>query len=431
MNDTLKLGIATEIITPEIGGRLYGYVPDFFSIGLNDDLTVTALYFNQGGTEALMLSATVCLIQTELSNFVREEIERECGIPAKNILFHATHTHSGPNVAGTYGWGEIDQNYIDTILVPAILKAVKAAKVNPVAVRMAVTAGDSLVGVNRREINTKNNVVLGQNPWGSFNPAMTVITFANLEGKPVANIVHYGTHGTCAGQDPWISRDWPGVMTDTLADVSGAPTVFFNGPEGDVGPRLSNGKTTGKGYKAAMAHGAYAAQDAVRIYKQKKVFRDVNLDVSATVLNLPITPRMDLETAKEEYEKVKNETVNNMGLQAKYLKSTIESYENGYVDEKTRPIDQTVIKIGEVAFVGFPYELFSEIGMRIARASKIPYVLPLACTNGSEGYFVSEDQICRGGYEVKMFKIEKIQGYADNADWHLVTETLEHLKQFQ
>ncbi len=432
MNKNLYLGVATEKITPEIGGQLYGYTPDVFSIGLSDDLTVTAFYFEQGDVKAVMLSATVCLINTELSDEVRAKIEAECGVCAKNILFSATHTHSGPNVSGQIGWGDIDRKYCDSIFVPAILRAVKAAKENPVAVDMAVTYGESLVGINRRQLTVKNTIGLGQSPWGPFNPIMTVISFRNVEtGKLVANMVHYGAHATCAGKDPWISRDWPGVMVDTLAEESGAVTAFFNGPEGDVGPRLSNGKTTGDGYKAAHAHGAYAAQDAVRIFRQKKAFHAADLSVSCTTVNLPLSKRIDLDFAKSELEKVKDKTVNQEGLYADYLRQTIASYEKGEVDEATRPVEQTVIKIGDVAFVAFPFELFSEIGMRVARDSKIPFVLSLACTNGSKGYFVTEDQICRGGYEVRMFKTEKIQGFADNADWHYVTQTLEHLKQFE
>ena len=82
-----------------------------------------------------------------------------------------------------------------------------------------------------------------------------------------------------------------------------------------------------------------------------------------------------------------------------------------------------------MAFVSFPYELFSEVGMRVARASGLPHVLSLSNTNGSEGYFVTEDQICRGGYEVDMFKHGYLQPYADNADWHMMRGSLKNINQ--
>ena len=40
--EKLYLGVAREIITPAIGGQLYGYRPDIFSESVEDDLTVTA-----------------------------------------------------------------------------------------------------------------------------------------------------------------------------------------------------------------------------------------------------------------------------------------------------------------------------------------------------------------------------------------------------
>ena len=429
MKEKLYLGVAERKITPEVGCQLYGYSPDVMSHSVNDDLTVTAFCFRQGETEALMLSVTVCLIQTELAEDILAQIEARFGIPRANCQLHATHTHSGPNVCGTFGWGDIDAGYRDGIFIPAILEAVAEAKASQIPVKLRVTAGESLVGINRRELSVSNKVKLGQNPWGTFNPQMTVLSFADGEGRAVANIVHYGCHGTASGKNHEISRDWAGVMTDVLGEVSGAVTAFFNGPEGDVGPRLTNGKTVGeKHVRYALELGAVAAQDAVRIYRQPSGYHEADLRVSTVMLDVPLGPRMALETAKELYAQFGHHTVNIEGKRGDYYRSVIASYEEGYEEQATRPIPQSIIRIGDVAFVSFPYELFSEVGMRIARASDIPYVLSLSNTNGSEGYFVTEDQICRGGYEVEVHRTGYIQPYADNGDHHLVTQTLAHLE---
>ena len=342
---------------------------------------------------------------------------------------HATHTHSGPTLESQVGWGDFDREYYDEIFRPSVLEAIDEAVNNPVAVKMGIASGESLIGINRRELNADNKVVLGQNPWGPFDPKMTVISFCDLDGKTVANIVHYGMHGTCAGKNHEISRDWSGVMIDVLEGESGAITAFFNGPEGDVGPRLTNGKTVGGGdITYAERHGALAAADAVRIYRSLKIYSEADLTVTSNTLNVPLDKRVSLEVAKEEYEKYKGNTVNIKGAKANYYKKQIELYETGFEDALSRPIAQTIIRIGGLAFISFPYELLSEIGMRIAKDSQIPYTLSLSISNGSLGYFVTEDQICRGGYEVEMFKTGDIQPYADNADLYLVRQTLENLK---
>ena len=115
------LGVAREIITPEIGGQLYGYRPDVFSESVEDDLTATAYYFRQGDRQALMLSLTVCLIRTQLAAEILGLIEERFSIPRGNCMLNATHTHSGPNTAGETGWGDIDRTYCDKIFIPKIL----------------------------------------------------------------------------------------------------------------------------------------------------------------------------------------------------------------------------------------------------------------------------------------------------------------------
>lgn len=424
--EKLYLGIARQVITPEIGGQLYGYRSDIFSETVEDDLTATAFYFKQGSTQVLMLSINVCLIQTELAQHILCLIEQKFGIPNGNCMLCATHTHSGPNTAGETGWGDIDKKYCEETFIPAIFSVVEKAIKNIQSVKMGTANGISFVGINRRELNDQNKICFGQNPWGCFNPRMTVISFVNSKGEHVANMIHYGAHATAAGRNHGISRDWPGIMVDTLEKQSGAITAFFNGPEGDVGPRISNKKTVGN---MSYVHelGAVAAQDAVRIFDNIFSYADVKLSVSHKKLSLPLKKRMDLNEAKQMFEKYKNETVSRLGMMKAHFESVIQSYKNGFIDKEVYEIDQTIIALGDIVFASFPYELFSEIGLRIDKAFKDKSVLSLSNTNGSEGYFITRDAICRGGYEVDMFLYSHLQPCHDDADFYLMQETVKHI----
>ena len=428
MGEKLLFGVGRADITPKVGANLYGYRPDVISTSVNDNLTATAFYFEQGETKALMISATLCLISTELAASIRKAISEKFGIPYKNILLHATHTHSGPNTAGNEGWGEIDREYCDGILCPALMSAVGTAVKEPAPVKLKITSGVSLVGINRRQLNLDNSISLGQNPWGSFDPKMTVISFVSDE-KTVASIVHYGAHGTACGMNREISRDWSGVMTDRLEVLGGGVTAFFNGPEGDVGPRLTNGLTVGdQTPKYAMELGAVAAQDAFRIFRQNAPLTDAKLTVSEREIKVPLRDRLPLDEAENGYKVYDGKTVNLDGRKKLYYQRVIDSYENGYEEKTHGGFTETVLSLGDIAFVTTPYELFSEIGMRIAMASPYPYTLTLSNTNGSEGYFITEDAICRGGYEVGMFLTSGVQPFVANADYHVVTGTVSHLK---
>ena len=105
----------------------------------------------------------------------------------------------------------------------------------------------------------------------------------------------------------------------------------------------------------------------------------------------------------------------------------ISYYENGYEEVSHRSFEQNIIRLGDVAFVAFSFELFSEIGLRIKKESNILYILSLSNSNESSDYFATEPELCRGGYEIDMTSTSNIQGYARYVDWHIVKNTVENL----
>ncbi len=426
--EKLQLGVAREVITPTLGGQLYGYRPDIVSEAVEDDLTVTAYYFKQGDTQALMISATVCELQGELITEVRRRFEEQLGIPAANCMICATHTHSGPNTAGFEGWGDIDREYCDTVFVPALLSVAKQAQRNARSVKMAVATGDSLVGVNRRELMADGTVDFGQDPSGSFNPQMAIVSFADENGTVVGNLVHYGCHGTAAGANREITRDWSGIMIDAVERQSGGMTAFFNGCEGDVGPRISNGKTVGD---LSYVHelGDIAARDATGIFSTITDYSDVSLAVSNKTVHIPLKPRMSAAEAAEKLEQYKAETINVGGKIRGHLEEVLESYKTPFEEHASLDIEQIAVSIGDVVFFSSPYELFSEIGMRINAAFDDKLVLALTNTNDFGGYFVTEKEVGRGGYEVDVFQNEHIQEFCENADTYMAAETVGHVRE--
>jgi len=434
----LYLGIAREDITPLLGGRLFGYNDHTFSDNVHDRLQITALYFVNGDTKVMLLNATVGEVQTALAKRIREKVAGELQIPVEACILTTTHTHTAPVVMSMTGWGDIDTGYVETIFEPKILKAAKAAIQNTVYVKMGVAAGTSLTGINRRQLNPDNTISLRQNPWGPFNPEMTVMSFADADGNIIANLIHYGAHATAAGQCTWISRDWPGVMTDRLEDISGGITVFLQGAAGDVGPRLANGCTTSgkkgnpaEAMKCAMEHGSLAARDAVRIFKDIRKYEDVDLTLCSKEIHIPLQQRIPLEEAEKEYEIYKDSKRGTKAYIKQYYKDVIDAYANGLEEQEFESIHQSIIKVGDVAMVCFSYELFSEIAMRISQASKIPYTISVCYTNGADSYFVTEDAFCRGGYEVAAHECVGAQHRVPDGDWYLLTETLKNLEQLE
>ena len=426
----LYLGAARKIVTPEVGGRLYGYRPDLYSTSVADDLTVDAYFLKQGDTVALLINATLCLVAADLCDELRHEIAHRFGISENVCTISTIHNHSGPCLAGGgAGWGSRDVAYWEKIFRPKVLEAVEDALQNLTQVEVGFAKGDSLVGINRRELTLKNEVVLGQNPWGSFNPRITVISFRSLTGETVANFVHYGCHATSAGQNKEVTRDWPGVMIDALEEKTGGFTAFFAAPEGDVGPRLSNGRTVGnRSMDYVYELGAVAAKDALGIFAQITEYTTPELTVVCNPCSIPLQPRISRDEAAAMYEKYQNETANMTALMKDTALRVLESYERGEEDQEYFTFQQPVIMLGDRVLVGFPYDLFSEIGMRIDRAFPQAEVLPIMHTNGSYSYFVTQEALCRGGYEVQQFLYRNLQAYCEDGDFQLIKATIANLE---
>ena len=426
LSHRLLLGVAREDITPKIGSRIFGYNPHHISEAIHDRLTASAFAFECGGERAMLITVSVCELDTGLNAGLRGEIGKKHDLNPDSIIIAATHTHSGPATVDMTGWGGVDMEYFDEIFRPAVLSAADAAFSGLRPVTMGVGVGDSLVGVNRRELKPDNRVVLGQCPWGCFNPKMTVLSFKDESGSVVAAIVHYGAHGTAAGITPFISRDWPGLMTDALDAVTGGISAFFNGPEGDVGPRLSNGLTVGNmSYVEEL--GRIAAQDAVRIFNTITDYRDVDIASVSAEVSLPLQPLIPYETAAARCEELSGQTINIGRQMLEYFRTVKSAHESGYQEEPSRSFTQTAVRIGNIAFVSFPYELFSEIGLRVAQELPALHVLSLSNANGAMGYFPTHDQLCRVGYEIECFLYNQVQAYTEDADYRLMRETLRTL----
>lgn len=432
MNNIFKAGASREDITCKIGTFLYGYRPDFKSDSIHDKLTVTALAFSNDVDKVLMLTCENGDINTNLCNEIREILEKETGITKEHILISSTHTHSAPNLSGTVGWGDIDTEYFNEIFLPGVIKASKNAIENLQDAELSIGVTQSLVGINRRQQFPDGNIGLGQNPHGCFDPNMTVVSIRSSETKKgILNLIHYGCHGTSAGLTTSVTRDWSGIMIDRLEKETGILTAFWNGALGDVGPRLTNGETTGNlSYTKEL--GGVAAADVIKAYSKKGGYHKGTLKIFKDNLNLPIQKMPSIEETEKILSEFKNpdELINIDRLKYEHYKETLEYLKSGRDDAPEYfTFKQTIISLGDIVFIPFPFEMFSEIVMRLREYSDYPYTLCLSCTNGYTVYLPSEDQLCRGGYEVGCFMYGNLFPLANNTDHHIINENLRIMNQ--
>ena len=418
MTSSLLAGVGRADITPAPGAILQGYAPGRPSKSVHDPLHFTAFAFAQEETRAVVCTADLCLISEPLITEIRTAIADAAGVPRDNVVVCATHTHSGPVTRRLPGNYPLDEDYLYKTLVPRAAQAAAdaAAALRPAVMGVGTVHSD--VGVNRRQVMPDGHIDFGQNPWGCWDPTMTVVSFREPDGTPIGNMIHYGAHNTASGQNPEITRDWCGVMIDRLEAVSGGVTAFFNGCEGDCGPRLPNGKTTGD-LQMMLELGGRAAMDAVRAWRGITDWRaDCALRTVTGTITLPLKPLASLETLEAQLSALGDPAALSGLKHTEYrtLTERIALRRSSASTPDAFDIRQSAVAVGNTAFLPIPFEVFSEITLRLRDYSPFAHTLSLSNGNGSLYYFPSQDQICRGGYEVWMFSSMALRPFADDSD---------------
>ena len=426
-----QVGFCKKDITPPLGTLLMGYPRDRVSNKVLDNLYANAIAMKQGDTVAILIGLDLALITVENSTAIRNQIAQELGISADGISIFAIHTHSGPIVTTTPGWGDSNDEYLLGTMAPNAVAAAKEAYANIKPAQVAVGTAQSYAAVNRRQIKD-GQVILGQNPDGPFDPTMTVVRFQTLEGAPICSFVHYACHPTAAGSNWSITRDWPGVVVDRLEEISGAPCLYMNGAQGDVGPRLSNGDTGGYTEDALYEIGFIAREDAQKAYEAATEFSVPQLKVFAGQIPLPYNPAPTLEQVQAQIDALPEKLVDvdimvNAKLQR--LKAMLlngEEFPTGYC------LHQPMVALDDFVMVFSAFETFSEIAMAIQAGSPYGRTLYVGLANGCLCYLPTVEQLPYGGYEVDSFHANGgVTGFVDNTSELFTAGVIDLLKQMK
>ena len=428
-NTELFAGAAKIDITPALGCLLFGYSVERRAERIMDPLSATAIAVKQNDNTIILISAELCLLSIETTNRLRTEIAELTGVKWENVIIGSIHTHSGPITITTSGWGPADYDYIQNELPPKIKKIAVDALNDLKPAVVGVGTSQTLTGINRREIDKDGNVILGQNPNAPYDPTMTLVCFKATDGEYIGSFMHFGAHPTAAARNVAFTRDWPSLMIDKVEQLTSAPAMFFNGAIGDVGPRLSNGRTTG-GEEYVIEAGLIAAKDIEVAFNNIKSYDKPKLSLVYGSLLLTYVEPPTREFAEERvafYEAHPDEIEGVRASQYDQMKKVKEIYESGNEFPKGVEIPQTLISLGDLAIVPAPFEAFCNIALALREKSPFTNTIMLGVTNGHYCYLPTEDQLEFGGYEVDSFKGAGIVSFVDDTDKHFINQNVKLL----
>jgi len=216
----LRVGAAKVDITPAEDALPRNYE------GILDHIHSRAIVIDNGTTSAALISVDAGSTPDNVWQAVAKQVESELGIPTKNILLTATHSHSVPGQpAGPY--------------VEKIVESVRLAKQRLTPARVGYGTGVSYINVNRNIIDPKTRRWWeGPNYEGPSDKTVAVIKFESLSGEPIAVYYNYAMHAVAVGQLDLVSGDAPGTTSKYIEDSYDDKIValWSSGAAGDQNP---------------------------------------------------------------------------------------------------------------------------------------------------------------------------------------------------
>lgn len=441
----VRAGAARQLITPELGTPLIGTLRESASGRLEEDLSVTALALSSKSVTVLLLACDAVILTPEEASTIRRLIGDLLTIPPANVLINVSHSHATPSppAFGEYDHGEsAERRAVEAyheLLVSRCVEAARQAVESMRPARIGTGAGDVRISVNRREQLPDGTMVLGENQNGATDPAVGVLRVDNLTGDPIAVVVHYACHPDVLGpKTDLISPDFVGAARRTVESLTGATALFLQGAAGDLDPRCGI-VVDADGVAEMHRLGTELGCEAVRVCQEINtarhrssrkswrstasvvtgwVYSDVastsaELAVAARTLAMPLRPLPDMAQARADlagYEAQLAQLepdpfspawrVTTRGLQwAREQLRAVEAGAGPHLD-----LELTAVRIGKLAIVGIPGEVFVEIGLAIKAASPFPQTLVCGYTNGLYFYIPTAAAFTQGGYEVESYR---------------------------
>ena len=398
-------GCAKVDITPPLGIPLigsYGKPSD----ALRDELYAKALVLGDGGHTVAIVSADLLYTPLEdMTDPVRDLVQKRTGIPKQNVMVCATHTHSGPEVftrskipdEGRLPASEIDHAYL-AVLVRRMADSVSLAHRDMQAVsvgaakgrlseivynrrpraedgpvQMAFTLPPEVTETRRIESDPEGRTIVAfdfpdrERPlrFGPIDPELFVLRVDDADGRLVGSLIGFGCHPVCIYpyESTAISADYPGRATHMIEHAEGGISLFALGLAGNVVPWQ-------RGVEPCAQIGRAVAGEALRRLQFVETRADVTLSAACKEITLPTK---------------------------KPASSATDASAGDLPDPVTTQVQ--ILRIGDIYVLGLPGEVLVEVGLEIKERAGLTNLFIVTLANDAVGYVCHAAAYDEGGYE--------------------------------
>jgi hypothetical protein len=391
-----------------------GYNRKRYAEGILDLIELNAVAFNDGESTSVIIMADFVGITQERISQIKKLIEDELGIPANNAFIAATHTHTAirfsapeftisPVSAGT---AIDDENYIAVLLrkfVDVARLAVNDMSEATFSVGEAQTSRQ--ISFVRRflmkngEVRSFPKYIPDPNivrALGDPDNTLRLVRITREGAKDIA-IANFSTHpDTTTGS--LFSADWPGhsrrYFEEEHPDVN---CIMLVGPQGDTNHIDVTLEGRQYGPDKSREIGRVIADAINEAWKNTNPIKTDKIATDARVVYN--RSRTDgLEKYDECMQFLEDYYAKRIKAHAQEIAAA-----RRVVNIRNIPVFRTVpvsaMKVGDIAFVGFGGEAFTEYANRTRASQPDKYVISITCCNGYQGYLPTRSAYEDGGYE--------------------------------
>lgn len=429
----LKGGVAQIDITPPVGGRLAGHFYESLSTGIHDSLKAKAMVLHEGNEKFAFVFCDLIGITLDISAPARAQASAKTGIPVKNILIAATHSHTGPLF---YGFqhdyfhkkalrlhGEDPHEKVDyaKFLISQIVKVIVKAsdQVSPVDMEVGIGKQHDL-SFNRRYYMKDGSVLFNPGPLnpdivgpaGPIDPDVGILLLRDARNQQYkGGLTVFAMHADGVGGTE-ISADYPFYLEQVLKNKFGQDFIsaFAVGPSGDI--NHVNIRKDDPIYSPShpSRFGGILAETVIREVPKLKTVNKPALTIRSAQIALPlqVPGKTQIDSARRIihhlYEvKESGEYMARAGGESGDFLKRVEMSKYISLEGKGTSMlaEVQVFKIdAETAIVGLSGEIFVELGLAIKRRSPFKNTLIVTVCNEKMSYIPTKKAFREGSYEV-------------------------------
>ena len=425
----LRAGLAKVIITPPKPIMMAGYAARTKpSESKYHDIYAKALIIaddNDNGTNRMVLITTDILgYSRELAEMVAETAAQKYGIKREQIMFNASHTHTGPIIRqNLVGAMQVDAEQATIIheyaqfLHDRIIWVIGQAMKDLSSAKISIGHGTGNFAVNRREKNEAGNVVIGVNKNGVVDQDVPVLLIETQREKLRGIVFGYACHNTTlTAQFYQISGDYAGFAQQEIETKHpGTIAMFVMGCGADVNP---NPRST---LELAQQHGSSLASmvDQIIDGKMSSIKGDVKVKFERVMLPFGTLPTKEaLEAQLKDANVYKKKQADRM------LGRLIR--DGKLPSEYPYPIQ--IFHIGDdFTLIGLGGEVVTDYALRLKKELGTKGLWIAGYSNDVMAYIPSARMFAEGGYEVvdSMIYYDQPTSWKPEIEEIIISKTIE------